>query len=340
MTLPAVKLGPDGPIVSRLSLGTMMFGDQADEAAAAAILDTYLQAGGNFIDTADSYAGTRSETLLGKLLGERAPVLLATKCGNAVAGVEASGGLSARWILRAAEMSLERLRREKIDLFYLHHDDNVTPLDEMVSAIGELLSRGMIDAWGISNFRPWKIVELVRQADLQDIARPVASQPYYHLLNRTAEADYLPACRHFGIGVIPYSPLARGVLTGKYRSGTPEGSRAGRGDRRMMETEFHPATLELAAKAAAYADAKGVAPAHLALQWVLANDAVTSVLIGPRTVDQLNAYLEAMNTPYDGQDEDFLSALCTPGTTPVPNYWDPRAPLQGRQVRLGEQSDG
>lgn len=335
MPLTATKLGPDGPEVSRLCLGTMMFGDQTDEEASAAILDCYLAAGGNFIDTADSYAGTRSETILGKLLNERdLPVYLATKCGNPLPGMNGSGGLSPAWILQAAELSRERLKRDSIDLYYLHHDDNSTPLNEIVGAMGELLSRGTIRAWGVSNFRPWKIVELVHLADRFGITRPIAAQPYYHMLNRTAEADYLPACRHFGIGVVPYSPLARGVLTGKYRSGTPQGSRAARGDTRMLETEFHPATLELAARAAAYSDQKKVPPAHLALQWVLANDAVKSVLIGPRTVGQLNDYLNAVKAPYDADDEAFLSALCTPGTTPVPNYWDPRAPLQGRRARF------
>lgn len=335
MPLTATKLGPYGPEVSRLCLGTMMFGDQADEETSSAILDCYLAAGGNFIDTADSYAGTRSEAILGRLLSQRdLPVYVATKCGNPLPGFQGSGGLSPAWILQAAELSRERLKRETVDLYYLHHDDNSTPLDEIVGAMGELLTSGAIRAWGVSNLRPWKIVELVHLADRFRVARPVAAQPCYHVLNRTAEADYLPVCRHFDIGVVPYSPLARGVLTGKYRSGTPEGSRAARGDTRMLETEFHPATLELAGRVAVYADQKRVAPAHLALQWVLANDAVKSVLIGPRTVDQLNAYLKAAKAPYDADDEAFLSALCTAGTTPVPNYWDPRAPLQGRRVRF------
>ncbi|QKV19102.1 aldo/keto reductase [Oricola thermophila] len=336
MTLNRRRLGSSEFMVSELCLGTMMFADQTDEATAAAMLDRFLAVGGNFVDTADSYAGTGSEKMLGRLLSARnADIVLATKCGNPLPGVEGSGGLDPEWIGRAARMSLERLGRDSIELFYLHHDDNKTSLDEIVHAVGRLIDDGVIATWGISNFRPWKIVEMVALADRAGIARPVAAQPCYHMLNRIAEADYIPACRHHGIGVVPYSPLARGVLTGKYRNGLPPGSRAARGDRRMMETEFRDETLALAARAAEHADARGREPAHLALRWVLANDAVTSVLIGPKNLEQLDAYIAASQCPYDEEDETVLSGLCMPGTTPVPNYMDPRQPLHGRRVDLG-----
>jgi aryl-alcohol dehydrogenase-like predicted oxidoreductase len=321
----------DGPAVSRLCLGTMMFGNQADEAQSARILEAFFAAGGNFIDTADAYVGGVSEEIIGRNLGSRrADCFLATKVGNPVEGVKGSGGLSPGWVMQAAAMSVERLRSDVIDLYYLHADDNQTSLDETIGALGDLIAAGTVRYWGFSNFRPWKIAEMVRIADRLGVARPAACQPYYHMLNRTAESDTLPACRHFGFGVIPYSPLGRGILTGKYRHGTPQGSRGARGDKRFMEAEFHPETMAQAAKMADYADKKSRDPVSLAINWVLANDAVTSVLIGPKSFDQLQAYLAAPAEKYDAADEALLSSLCAPGHTPAPSHSDPRYPLRGR----------
>ena len=322
-----------GPQVSELCLGTMMFGDQTDEKEAGRILQGFFAAGGNFVDTADAYAGQDSERILGRLLKDApSDLLLATKVGNPVAGV-GSGGLSRAWMRRAAAMSRERLQVETIGLYYLHLDDETVPLEEVVETLGGLIADGAVRAWGFSNFRPWKIAEMIRLADALGVPRPVAAQPYYHVLNRAVEADYLPACRHFGIGVVPYSPLARGVLTGKYRDGAPEGSRAARGDKRMLETEFLPETVALANRAADHARERGRDPAALAIRWVLANDAVASVLIGPKNLSQLDSYLEAAASPYDAKDETFLDGLCTPGHLAVPGRNDPRYPLQGRFLR-------
>ena len=322
-----------GPEVARLCLGTMMFGDQTDEREAARVLDGYLAAGGDFIDTADTYAGGKSEQILGRLMKERGgDVLIATKVGNPVASVEGSGGLSQTWIVKAATMSCERLQIETIDLYYLHLDDEATPLEETISALGRLIEERKIRHWGFSNYRPWKIAEMVRIADRLSVPRPVAAQPYYHLLNRRVETDYLPACYHFGIGVVPYSPLARGVLTGKYRAGTPDDSRAARADQRITETELFPETIALANQAADYAEAGGRRPAGLAINWVLANQAITSVLIGPKSKAQLDDYLAAVATPYEPADETHLSGLCPSGHTPVPGQSDPRYPYRGRMA--------
>ena len=332
--LDKLPLFAGGPNVARLCLGTMMFGDQTDEAESAEILERYLAAGGNFIDTADTYAGGKSEQILGRLLrGRSVDCLVATKVGNPIAGIAGSGGLARAWIIRAAEMSLERLQCDAIDLYYLHLEDEHTPLEETVTVLGELLSQGKIRQWGFSNFRPWKIAELVRLADKMNIARPVAAQPYYHLLNRRIETDYLPACHYFGIGAVPYSPLARGVLTGKYRGGTPQGSRADRSDLRITETELFPETIALANLAVDYALASDRSPISLAIKWVLANAAVPSVLIGPKSIIQLDAYLAAAGTPYAGADESYLSDLCASGHTPVPGHSDPRYPYRGRMLR-------
>jgi len=334
--LPRKPLFDGGPEVSRLCLGTMMFGDQSDEAESGRILDGFLAAGGNFVDTADAYVGGESERILGRLLeGRREEVILATKLGNPVTGVDGSGGISAAWIARAAEDSLDRMRTDVIDLYYLHRDDDVTPIGESVAAMGALIAAGKVRHWGFSNFRSWKIAEMVRVADTLGVPRPVVAQPYYHMLNRVAETDLLPACAHFGIGVVPYSPLARGVLTGKYRDGSPEGSRAARGDARMLETEFHPETVAAANLSADHAAATGRDPAALAVQWVLANKAVSSVLIGPKSVEQLQGYLAAMPVAFTEADERALSAICASGHTPAPGYSDPRYPLRGRMTAFG-----
>ena len=334
-TIPTIPLFSGGPEVARLCLGTMMFADRTDEAEAARMLDRYFEAGGNFIDTADSYTGGKSEAMLGRLLKERrADCVLATKVGNPVTDVEGSGGLSPAWIARAAEMSRERLQTETIDLYYLHLDDETTPLDEVIGALGELIAKGTIRHWGFSNFRGWKIADMVRIADRLGVARPVVAQPYYHMLNRTAETDYLPACHHFGIGVVPYSPLGRGILTGKYRGGVPDDSRAARGDKRMLEAEFLPGTIEAANKAADYAEQSGRDPGAMALNWLLANAAVSSILMGPRSLAQLDGYLGVVGSRYDAEDEAFLSGLCASGHTPVVGHSDPRYPYRGRVLRF------
>lgn len=330
--IPRQPLSAKGPAVSRLCLGTMMFGDQTDEREAARILDAYFAAGGDFIDTADTYVDGESERMLGRLLGERRKsCFLATKVGNRLKSDAKSGGISRRWIARAAENSLDRLQTDVIDLYYLHIDDEATPLEETIGALGELIAAGKVAHWGFSNFRAWKIAEMIRVADSLGVARPVAAQPYYHMLNRVVEMEYLPACMHFGIGAVAYSPLARGVLTGKYRGGVvPEGSRAARKETRIMETEFRDETIAAANRAADHATATGRDPVGLAIQWVLANNAVPSVLIGPKTLAQLEAYMGAVATDYTADDEAMLSALCASGHTPVPGHSDPRYPPRGR----------
>lgn len=337
-TIPKAPLWRGGPARAQLCLGTMMFGDQTGETEAGRILDAYLQAGGDFIDTADVYAQGDSERILGRLLGDRrGQVFLATKVGNTMKAEPRSGTLSPGWILDAAEASAERLRTGTIDLYYLHRDDETTPLEEVIGALGELIARGRIRHWGFSNFRAWKIAEMMRLADALGVARPVMAQPYYHMLNRTAETDLLPACRHFGVGVVPYSPLGRGVLTGKYRGGAvPKGSRAARADARIMETEFLPETVAAANRAADHAEATGRDPAGLAIQWVLANSAVSSVLIGPKTLAQLKGYLAATDVAYRAEDERTLSVLCASGQTPTPGHSDPRYPPRGRPTTFAD----
>ncbi|HET6263206.1 MAG TPA: aldo/keto reductase, partial [Usitatibacter sp.] len=188
--------------------------------------------------------------------------------------------------------------------------------------------------WGVSNLRGWRIAEAVRVCDQLGVPRPVVSQPYYNAMNRQPENDVLPACGHYGIGVVPYSPLARGVLTGKYAKGAepPADSRVGRKDARILQTEFREESLVIAQKIKAHAEKKGMTPGHFAFAWVLANPIVSSVIAGPRTLDQWNDYLAGLGRRFDAEDEALVNSLVSPGHPSTPGYNDPAYPLAGRPV--------
>jgi aryl-alcohol dehydrogenase (NADP+) len=203
--------------------------------------------------------------------------------------------------------------------------------------MADLIRAGKVRYFGISNYRGWRTAEIVNACIRLGVPKPVASQPYYNLLNRQPENEILPACAHHGLGVVPYSPIARGVLTGKYAPGAePDpASRAGRKDRRMMETEFRAESLEIAQKIKAHAARKGVSAAHFAINWVLGNRIVTSVIGGPRTLEQWNDYLAAIGKPFDAEDEAFVDSLVKSGHPSTPGYNDPSYPIRGRIPRTG-----
>ncbi len=331
-------LGLSGLKVSPICLGSMMFGDRTDSRTAGRIVGIARDSGINFIDTADQYAKGESERIVGKFIADdRDAWVLATKAGNAMGSGPNDGGLGRKWLLRAIDMSLERLGTDHVDLWYLHLPDAETPLTETVAAVGDVIAAGKARYWGISNFRGWMIADAVRVADALGVARPIACQPYYNAMNRMPEVEILPACDHFGIGVVPYSPLARGVLTGKYDpERTPaEDSRAGRGDTRMMETEFRRESLVMAQRIAEHAKARGMSAGDFALLWVLNNRIVTSVLAGPRTVEQWEAYLGSLRHEFTAEDEALVDSLVAAGHPSTPGYNDPRYPLTGRRPRTG-----
>jgi aryl-alcohol dehydrogenase-like predicted oxidoreductase len=326
-------LGASGIRVSRVCLGTMMFGDRTDARGAGGIVAAARDAGVNFIDTADVYAKGESERIVGRLVAEdRDHWILATKAGNKTGGGINDRGLSRRYLLRAIDASLTRLGLDTVDVWYLHVDDYHTPQEETLDAIGDAIAAGKVRYWGVSNFRAYRIVSLALRAREMGVPPPTVCQPYYNAMNRMPEVEVLPACMEHGLGVVPYSPLARGVLTGKYAPGEPppEGSRAGRHDERMMETEFRPESLRIAQEVKARAAAKGMTPGDWAVNWVLANRAVTSVLAGPRTLEQWQAYLGALQHRLDPEDETFLDALVPPGHPSTPGYSDPKYPIRGR----------
>ncbi len=329
-------LGRSDLKVSPICLGSMMFGGPTDEASAQRIVARAKDAGVNFIDTADTYNGGKSEEVVGRAIGnDRNAFVLATKVANVVQGVEGSGGLKRDWIMRACEDSLRRLRTDRIDLYYLHKEDHGTPLEETVGAIAELIRAGKIRHFGVSNYRAWRLAEVCRLCDAAGIARPVASQPYYHAMYRTVETEHLPACGYFGLGVVSYSPLARGLLTGKYAPGTAPAAetRAGRQDKRILQTEFQPAALEAAQKIVAHAKKRGTTPVKFAIGWVLANRLVTAVIGGPRTEAQWEDYLGALGYSPDAEDEQFIDSLVSPGHPVIAGYNDPAYPIEGRKLR-------
>jgi len=205
-------------------------------------------------------------------------------------------------------------------------------LEEPLRAVATLLQQGKIRYWGLSNFRGWRIAEAVHLAHQLNMPAPVVCQPYYNLLNRQPEVEVLPVCAHHGIGIVPYSPIARGVLSGKYAPGSQpaEGSRAARGDKRMLETEFREESLQVAQTLKAHCDGTGRALSHFATAWVLANPRVSSVIAGPRTLAQWTDYLGALDCVISAEDEALVDSLVRPGHPSTPGYTDPAYPLNGR----------
>ena len=335
MSMPFRRLGDSGLEVSVLCLGTMMFGDRTDAATAQRIIASAFEAGVNFIDTADVYAKGASETIVGPAIAaNRRRWVLATKVGNVMTATPHDGGLSRRWIIQACEDSLRRLATDYIDIYYLHKDDLETPLHETIDAIGDLIRSGKIRYFGVSNYRGWRIAEVVGVCAELGVAQPVVCQPYYNAMNRMPEVEILPACDYHGIGVVPYSPLARGVLTGKYAPGAepPSDSRVARKDRRIMETEFRTESIAMAQTIKAHAERKGLTATQFALAWLLRNQIVSSVIGGPRTLEQCTDYLSAVGKELDDEDEALIDSLVAPGHPSTPGYNDPQYPFYGRIV--------
>jgi aryl-alcohol dehydrogenase (NADP+) len=332
------QLGASGLKVSQFCLGTMMFGGPTDEATSNKIVAKARDQGVNFIDTADVYNGGKSEEVTGRAIGNRRDDwVLATKLANKMGEGANRGGLSRKWVMQACEESLKRLGTDYIDIYYLHVEDHSTPLAETVRAMGDLLRQGKIRYFGVSNYRAWRIAEICNLCDRMGIDRPAVSQPYYHALYRVAEVEQLPACKNYGLGVVSYSPLARGVLTGKYKPGAdaPSDTRAGRADKRMMQTEFRTETLEAAQKVKAYAEKRGMTPNHFAVAWVLNNKLIDGVIVGPRTEAQWDDYVRALDTKFTKEDEAFIDDLVVTGHPAAPGYNDPAYPIEGRMARTG-----
>jgi len=267
------------------------------------------------------------------LAGQRHDWVLASKLGNKMGDAPNQGHYSRKWMVQEVESSLQRLQTDHLDILYLHRDYNGMDLEEPLRALDDLVRAGKLRYWGVSNFRAWRIGELVHGARSLNMAGPVVCQPYYNLLNRMPEVEILPACEFHGLGVVPYSPVARGVLTGKYLPGqAPDaGSRAGRGDKRITETEFRTESLEIAQRLKAHAESRGVTLAQWATAWVLRHRAVSAVIAGPRTLAQWTDYLPAVDLDISAEEERMVDDLVPAGHPSTPGYTDPAYPLMPRR---------
>jgi aryl-alcohol dehydrogenase-like predicted oxidoreductase len=287
-------LGGTGVQVSQLCCGTMSFGAEADEAAAAAMYSACRDAGINFFDTANQYANGRSEAILGALIqGHRDELVIATKCFNPTGPDVNARGLSRRHITRAAEDSLRRLRTDRVEVFYLHQQDPRTPLEESLRALEDLVRAGKILYPAISNHSAWQMQAALDRQLALGWARLQVMQPMYNLVKRQAEVEILPMAAANGIAVVPYSPAGGGLLSGKYAAGGGEGGRLATNPRyrdRYREDWMH----ETAARFAAFCAARGVHPVSMAVAWVASHPAVTAPIIGARDVAQLRASLDSV----------------------------------------------
>jgi aryl-alcohol dehydrogenase-like predicted oxidoreductase len=325
-------LGRTGVRIARLSLGTMSFG--ADEAAAAALFERALEAGINHFDTADVYGGGRAEEILGRLVaraGCRDRVVIASKAYFPTGADPNARGSSRYHLVQSVEASLRRLATDRIDLFYLHRFDDETSLEETFRAVDDLVRRGLVLYPAASNFAAWQVVKALAVCERKNLAPPVAVQPMYNLVKRQVEVEILPMCRSEGIGVIPYSPTGGGLLTGKFAAG--ERPAAGRlVENKAYRYRYGDARYyEVAERFTALARERGHHPAALAISWVAAHPAVTSVLLGARTLEQLEPLLGALDIAMDAELHAAIDAL-SPAPAPATDRNE-----EGTEFQLGRR---
>jgi len=310
-----------------------MFGGPTDEATSTQIIRRGLDAGINFLDTANVYNQGESERIVGKAIHSmRDEIVIATKVCGAMGEGPNQSGLSRLHIITEVEESLKRLDTDRIDLYYLHRTDPTTPIEESLRALNDCVSQGKVRYIACSNFDAWRVCEGLSVSEKMSLEHFACVQPLYNIVNRDVEVELLPLCQQRGIGVVPYSPLARGVLAGKYLLGQPppDGSRAARRDRRMLQTELREESYEVAQQLRPLAQAHGKTLTQFALAWVLANPIITSVIIGPRTMEQLGDNLGCLDCVVSKEDEDAIDQLVAPGEHTGRGYTDPSYPVLGR----------
>jgi aryl-alcohol dehydrogenase (NADP+) len=321
-------LGRSGCAVSSLCLGTMTFGVEADESGAHQQLDRFIEAGGTLVDTADVYGGGRSEEIIGRWFATRTadvtePVVLATKGRMPTDDSPNGAGLSARHLTRALDASLRRLGLESVDLYQVHAFDPLTPLEETLRTLDQFMRAGKIRYYGLSNFTGWQLTKAVHLARALNIAEPVTLQPQYSLLAREIEWEIVPAALDAGLGLLPWSPLGGGWLSGKYkRDERPTGAtRLGEDPNRGMEaydrrgTERTWNVIDAVQKVA---EDRGVSMAEIAIAWVTDRPAVTSTILGARTLSQLETNLRAAGLHLTPAETAALDAASDPHPTDYP----------------------
>jgi len=336
------NLGHSGCAVSNLALGTMTFGTESDEQTSHAQLDRFVQAGGSLIDTADVYSGGMSEEIIGRWLAKapqdvRSQIVLATKGRFPMGPGPNDAGLSRRHLRDALDASLRRLQVDFIDLYQVHAFDPHTPLPETLQFLHDAVSAGKIGYIGLSNYTGWQIQKIVDLAEFRGLARPVTLQPQYNLLVREIEWEVIPACESTGLGLLPWSPLGGGWLTGKYsKSERPSGAtRLGENPERGVEAYDRRSpqqrTWDVIEEVESIAQARGVSMAQVALAWLADRPLVTSVILGARTVEQLEDNLGAADLHLSPEEAQRLDAVSDPAPTDYP-YGGPGTEQRSRSL--------
>lgn len=336
-------LGNSGAIVSNYALGTMTFGAEATEEQSRSILDKYVEAGGNFIDTADVYSSGVSEEIIGRWMVDRPEardkVVLGTKGRFPMGTAPNDVGTSRRHLTRALDDSLRRLRVEQIDLYQLHAWDPITPLEESLRFLHDAVSSGKIAYYGFSNFLGWQLTKAVHLAKAHGWSAPVTLQPQYSLLVREIESEIVPASLDAGIGLLPWSPLGGGWLSGKYKRDEPPtgATRLGENPDRGMEAfkarNAEARTWEVIEKVEEIASRRGVSPSQVALAWLADRPAVTSVILGARTTAQLVDNLAAADLELTTEETGRLTEVSEPQVGVYP--YGPLAHEQRNRVTAG-----
>jgi aryl-alcohol dehydrogenase-like predicted oxidoreductase len=310
-------LGRTGVQVSPLCLGCMNFGDDTSEEESIRMIHRAMDDGINFLDTADVYSRGKSETITGKALasdGRRDRVFLATKVFNKMADDDPNALGSHRYhIMKGCEDSLRRLGTDHIDLYQIHRPKSSIPIDETLRALDDLVRQGKVRYIGTSTFAAWQITESLWASKELHLNRFVCEQPPYNLLDRRIERELLPMCRTYGIGTIPWAPIAGGLLSGKYRLNQPRpaGARYEKGAFANRDNDTALAAIE---KYLPFCEERNIPPARFALAWVLAQEGVTSPIIGPRTMEQYEEYLKAMEVSLSDEDSKAIDGIFPPGT--------------------------
>jgi len=318
----------------------MNFGGRTDEKTAIGIVHEALDAGINFIDAADVYAKGVSEEIVGKAIaqsGRRDEVVLATKAVARMGDGPNDRGASRYHLTRACEASLRRLKTDRIDLFYLHVVDMTTPVEEILNTLETLVRQGKILYIGTSKWPVPLIMEALALSERGGLPRIVAEQPPYHLLDRSIENELVWTCMRHGIGLVTFSPLAGGFLSGKYRKGEkpPEGSRYEKVDS-SRNKRFAPETLDVVEKLLVMAEAKGITLSELAHAWLMQRPGITAPIVGPRTVEHLKAALKACEVELSDEERTRIDEIVPPGSTLIDHY---NALVYGRMCKAVNAGD-
>ena len=334
-------LGPSGCIVSTFALGTMTFGTETNEDGAHAQLDRFVEAGGTLIDTADVYSAGVSEQIIGSWLAARSDardqIVLATKGRFATGGGPNDAGLSRRHLRVALDASLRRLGVDSVDLYQVHAYDPLTPLEETLRFLDDAVRAGKLHYLGLSNFTGWQVQKTVDIADFRGLSKPVTLQPQYNLLAREIEWEIVPACQSTGLGLLPWSPLGGGWLTGKYRreqlptGATRLGEDPGRGVEAYDRRSLLDRTWDVIDTVRQVGAGRNASMAQVALAWLVDRPCVTSVILGARTVEQLDDNLGAAGLHLTAVETSRLDAASDPAAADYP-YGGPGAAQRDRQL--------